>query len=149
MKKIILNLFLALTAVSFLASCKDKDTPTDASVANVPKVGQEFIKQYFSDLTVLRVEKETGGGHNIHFTNGVEVDFDANGNWTEVSAGDNQKLTNTRFIPEKIRNYLAQMYPNYPIHAIKKNAAGYQVELLNFGGEVTFDRDGNYLIVKD
>lgn len=149
MRKIIFNLFFTLTAVSLLVSCKDKDSTAEVGIANVPKTAQEFVKQYFSDLQISRVQKENDGSYDVHFTNGVEIDFDTNGNWTEVSAGNNQKLANTSFIPEKIRNYLAQMYPEKPIHAIKKSATGYQVELLNFDGEVTFDSDGNYLIVKD
>lgn len=147
MRKMILNLFVALTVSSLLLSCKDDDTVV--GISDVPSVGQNFITQYFSNLTVSRVEKETDGSYDVHFTNGTEVDFDASGNWKNVDAADGQTLSNTEFIPQAIRTYLAEMYPNSPINGIEKTSTGYEVELVNFGGEVTFDLNGNYSGVKD
>ncbi len=147
MRKMILNLFVALTVSSLLLSCKDDDTVV--GISDVPSVGQSFITQYFSNLTVSRVEKETDGSYDVHFTNGTEVDFDASGNWKNVDAADGQTLSNTEFIPQAIRTYLAEMYPNFPINGIEKTSTGYEVELVGFGGEVTFDLNGNYLGVKD
>lgn len=147
MRKMILNLFIALTVSSLLLSCKDDDTVV--GISDVPSVGQSFITQYFSNLTVSRVEKETDGSYDVHFTNGTEVDFDASGNWKNVDAADGKTLSNTEFIPQAIRTYLAKMYPAYPINGIEKTSAGYEVELVGFGGEVTFDLNGNHSRVKD
>lgn len=147
MRKMILNLFVALTVSSLLLSCKDDDKVV--GVSEVPSAGQNFITQYFSNLTVSRVEKDRDGSYDVHFTNGTEIDFDAKGDWKNVDAGEGKELSNTAFIPQAIRNYLAQTYPNLAINGIEKTANGYEVELLNFGGEVTFDLNGNYKGIKD
>ncbi len=147
MRKMILNLFVAFVVSSFFVSCKDDDTVV--GISDVPSVGQSFITQYFSNLTVSRVEKESDGGYDVYFTNGTEIDFDANGNWENVDAADGQTLSNTEFIPQTIKAYLVEMYPNYPINGIEKTSTGYEVELVGFQGEVTFDLNGNYTGIKD
>ncbi|MDO5105446.1 PepSY-like domain-containing protein [Capnocytophaga sp.] len=109
---------------------------------------ENFIKTYFPNVAITKIEVEKTKVE-YKLANGVEIDFDLNGNWKEVDAPDNQALTATGFIPEKIRTYLAQMYPDRPVNGIEKTATGYEVEFSNLSFEVAFDLNGNYSHTKD
>ncbi|WP_052456858.1 PepSY-like domain-containing protein, partial [Capnocytophaga cynodegmi] len=74
--------------------------------------------------------------------NGVDVDFDLNGNWINVDARDGQALSNTAFIPQNIINHLGTAYPNNAINGIEKTVTGYEVELIGIKNDIHFNANG-------
>ncbi|WP_052456952.1 PepSY-like domain-containing protein, partial [Capnocytophaga cynodegmi] len=74
--------------------------------------------------------------------NGVDVDFDLNGNWINVDARDGQALSNTTFIPQSIINHLRTAYPNNAINGIEKTVTGYEVELVGIKNDIHFNANG-------
>lgn len=147
MKKII-HRSLTIVASTFLfIACKENRN--FIKVSDIPSTGQSIVNEHFSDLRVAHTEKETDGSYEIEFTNGIKIDFDANGNWKNVDAADGQPLTRTGFIPESIVLFLEQKYPQNAINGIERKTNGYEVELLKTTREIVFDLEGNYVTTKD
>lgn len=141
MKKTILCLFIT---ISFLVSCNDNDS-RNLSFNNLPNEGQSFITEYFSDLKISQSMRDDDGSYDVRFTNGTEIDFDAQGRWTSVKASDRQALLHTSFIPNTITSYITQNYPKNAINSIERIATGYEVELLGLTQELIFDKNGNFV----
>ncbi|GIJ94345.1 hypothetical protein CAPN002_15630 [Capnocytophaga stomatis] len=109
---------------------------------NLPVAAQSFVSKHFSNADVIRTEKESNGTYSVDLSNGVEIDFDANGNWINVDARDGQALSNTAFIPQSILNHITKTYPNNAINSIEKKRTGYEVELVGIKDDVYFDVNG-------
>ncbi|GIJ95793.1 hypothetical protein CAPN001_03620 [Capnocytophaga stomatis] len=109
---------------------------------NLPVAAQSFVSKHFSNADVIRTEKESNGAYSVDLSNGVEIDFDANGNWTKVDARDGQALSNTAFIPQSILNHITKTYPNNAINSIEKKRTGYEVDLVGIKDDVYFDVNG-------
>jgi len=139
-----------LTSIFFLAtfSCLSQKTPITKE--ELPKVAQNFISDNFSDYNldyIIKKEKFTTIEYEVRFREQLEIEFDAQGNWTEV---DGRKTAiSTTFIPKKIRDYVAKKFPNTPISKIEKEKFGrIEVELLN-SIELVFNSDGDFLRIDD
>ncbi|GIM48826.1 hypothetical protein CAPN003_02780 [Capnocytophaga stomatis] len=113
---------------------------------NLPVAAQSFVSKHFSNADVIRTEKESNGAYSVDLSNGVEIDFDANGNWTKVDARDGQDLsilvTSMEFIPQSIVNHVTKTYPNNAINSIEKKRTGYEVDLVGIKDDVYFDVNG-------
>ncbi|ATA88981.1 hypothetical protein CAPN001_03610 [Capnocytophaga stomatis] len=144
MKKNILYIF---ALVAFLVSCGGSNDKV-IGLNDIPNVGQSFINKHFSGLKVSQTVKDNDGSYDVRFTNGTEVDFDTQGNWTSVSAADGQVIADTSFIPDAITSYVAQNYPKNGINGIEKTITGYEVELVGLAQELTFDKNGNFTGLK-
>jgi len=140
-----------LTTILFLAtlSCQSQKTPITKD--ELPKIAQNFISDNFSDYTLdylVKKEKFTTTKYEAKFRERLEIEFDAQGNWTEV---DGRKTTAipTKFIPKKIRDYVAEKFPSTQITKIEKEKFGrIEVKLLN-SIELEFDSDGEFLRIDD
>ena len=113
------------------------DVPTVPSTGTIPETSSNFLKQYFAGVKVIKIEKGRYGVE-VDLENGVDVDFDQNGNWKKVDARDGQALSNTDFIPQSIRDYIAKNYPNNLINGIEKKTSGYEVELVGVEKDIYF-----------
>ena len=115
MKKNILTLvfaiFLSVTAFAQNGMTKFEQLPATA---------QEFIKTYFSDYTIQYIfcDKEFADvDYKIRFEDGTEIEFNAKGEWTDVSS--KQKCIPTGFILKEITDYVTTYHkdmcitPNY------------------------------------
>ena len=84
MKKVLSILVLALIAVQF-AFAGDVIT-RDAK--QLPLTARNFINQYFTKPQISHIKIETGmlgsKKYEVLLTDRTEIDFDSNGNWTEV-----------------------------------------------------------------
>ncbi len=147
MRNFLLNVWVTTMSFMLMAFSCEKDTDL-ISYQNLPNEAQTFVSQYFSDVTVLKTEIESNGGYSVDLSNGTEIDFNSTGIWVKVDARDGQTLSNTEFIPQTIKTYLAEMYPDFPVNGIEKITTGYEIELVNSEKEVMFDLNGNYTGVK-
>ncbi|MFK8301507.1 PepSY-like domain-containing protein [Capnocytophaga stomatis] len=144
MRKLFSKLAIVALATSLMAFSCDKDDLIPYN--NLPVAAQSFVSKHFSNADVIRTEKESNGAYSVDLSNGVEIDFDANGNWTKVDARDGQDLsilvTSMEFIPQSIVNHVTKTYPNNAINSIEKKRTGYEVELVGIKNDIHFDANG-------
>ncbi|MGM5630313.1 PepSY-like domain-containing protein [Apibacter raozihei] len=143
-KKIGLSLVLTLSMTAVIFAQKTVITSNE-----LPQKAQSFLKSYFSNQTVGYIVKDIetrSVDYDVHFANGMEIEFDAEGNWKEVD-GEYQALP-TGFIPSKIINYVTKQYPGTTISKIEKNPFKYEVKLSN-GLELDFNTAGDFVRIDD
>ncbi|MCM1076880.1 MAG: PepSY-like domain-containing protein [Bacteroides sp.] len=148
MKKI--YLFLMLCVFGCLAwSCGDDDDDKNEPIAisDLPAAAKTFINQFYPDVKVSRVTKESSyhnssSEYEVVFANGQEVEFDTAGNWTDIDAPKGQVIP-TGIMPA-IESYVSANYNGSGINEISRELRNYEVELTN-GVELLFDLDGNFL----
>lgn len=137
--KTTLLLFVILSSISLQA----KDIPV--TVSQLPAAAQTFLKTHFPKQKVLYAIKDEGfinTDYEVKLDNFTDIEFDANGNWTEVD-GDDRAIP-TAFIPTSIVTYIKAKFPNMNITKIEKDKRKYEVEL-NGDIEIDFDLKGNFL----
>jgi len=149
MKKLILT-FTALLAIAVIMVSCDKDDDHQIPVASLPVSASTFLNTFFKDVTIRKIEKQTPSATNksaysVELANGIEVDFDQEGNWKEVES-DNDSAIPTGFISSTLVSYVTTNYKAAQISAIDKVTAGFEVELTN-DVDLLFDADGNFIKV--
>ena len=142
MKKIILAAFAMVLSVGTMTA------QTDTSI--LPQNSQDFLEQNFSDLTIAEVEKEDGWlnwdkneMYEVHFTNGIKLDFNENGELTEVDS-NNGEIIPEEIIPQEIRTYLDENEENADLISWEMDDDGQEVGLSD-GRELEFDQNGKFL----
>lgn len=141
-----LNVFKAALLILVFASSislQAKDIPI--TVTQLPAKAQTLLKTHFPKQNVVYVIKDQGlinTDYEVKLDNFTDIEFDANGNWTEVD-GDDRAIP-TGFIPNSIVTYVKSNFPNMNITKIEKSRRKYEVEL-NGDIEIEFDLNGNFL----
>ncbi|MEI0798053.1 PepSY-like domain-containing protein [Brachyspira intermedia] len=132
-KQIILAAFtMMLSVVSAFAA----DMAIQAN--QLPKNAQDFIKANFANDQIVYAEQDRQS-YKVELASGIEIDFDRQGNWTDV-AGNNQPIT-TKFIPANIIKTVESKYPQVPVLEISKEYLSYKLKLGN-NREVYIDNNG-------
>ncbi|MBE8714546.1 PepSY-like domain-containing protein [Sphingobacterium hungaricum] len=141
------NLLLAIPVlfVALFTSCEKESV---VSENELPATAKTFISTNFPSAKVLRVEKQTtassnGTEYSVDLDNRVEIDFDKNGNWTDVDGEDNVSLP-TGFILPVIVTYIETNYASTTINAIEKTRVGFEVDLVN-GLDLEFNANGEFV----
>ena len=146
MKQLVLKLALVFATVFTLTSCEKEEL---IQVENLPTVSTEFLNEHFKDVRIVSVKKETealtGVEYDVVLGNGIDITFDAKGEWKEVEARiDTNPLSTTSFILTPIVDYVDTQFPEAAINGIEKEKTGFDVELTN-GLDLKFDLEGNYI----
>ena len=146
MKKLILT-FTALLAFAIIVVSCDKDDDHQVPATSLPASASTFLNT-FKDVTIRKVEKQTPTATNktaysVELANGIEVDFDQEGDWKEVES-DNDTAIPTGFISSTIVSYVDTNYRTAQISAIDKVTAGFEVELTN-DVDLLFDPSGQFV----
>lgn len=144
--------FLLIGIVACMAwSCSSDDDPADVviSVTDLPKDAQTFLDTYFTNSTIVKVEKDvdnanTGAFYEVTFKDGAEVDFDAAGNWVSIDAPAGGEVP-AELVPEPIRTYVTANYAGQRITEISKELNGYWEIDLSSGTDLYFDGDYNFV----
>ncbi len=126
--------FFLLTIISCILfntnARADDDRPI--TVDKLPKKAQEFIIKHFPHNQIA-VAKQEGmlieKNYDIIFTNGDKVEFDRNGEWTNVSC--KYSRVPDAIIPPQITSYIQRHYPNVKVNGIEKDKWYYEVNLVN------------------
>lgn len=145
MKKIILSA-IVLCTLQLSASAEDK--PIEVSA--LPKQAQTFVSTHFKDskVALATIDKELIGSttYEVKFINGNQVEFDANGKWTDVEC----KATSvpSTIIPEKIATFVNQKHSEAKILKIERDRLGYDLEITG-GVELKFDNKGTFVRYDD
>ncbi|WP_304331008.1 PepSY-like domain-containing protein [Brachyspira innocens] len=133
LKQIIL---LASVMMLSIASVFAADMPIQAN--QLPKKAQDFISANFANDPIVYAEQDRNS-FKAELQSGVEIDFDRNGNWTDV-ASERTPLP-TKFIPANIMKAVEGKYPQVPVLEISKEYLSYKLKLGN-NREVYVDNNG-------
>lgn len=109
----------------------------------LPDAILQFITENFANATVVYAEIDDFK-YEVTLSNGVELEFDMNGNWIEIDC--NNSAVPAALIPANIANMVATSYPNNYIVKIGIKNQKYEVELNN-GVDLVFDINGNFLYI--
>ena len=145
MKKI-LFVFAAMMMFAGIASAdNDRIVPYE----NLPAKAQEFVKKYFPSEKVSYVKEEADFmelSYEVVFAQGTKVEFTGQGEWKEVDC--RYSTLNEELVPEQIRAYVKQNFPDPKFVKIEKGYRDYEVKLTN-RLELTFDMNFNLVDIDD
>ncbi|MBE7639965.1 hypothetical protein GUB10_06440 [Salegentibacter sp. BLCTC] len=138
MKKVILSGFFSLCSFGMFAQ---------ADAKNLPSKAKSFIEQHFSSNTVEIKENSNwqiweDEKYEVKLANGVELDFDEDGNIIEIESQDNTVIP-IEALPSKIISYLEKNYADVQVIGWEKQKKEQEIELAN-GIELEFDGQGNF-----
>ena len=144
MKKVLSILVLALIAVQF-AFAGDVITRKQ-----LPLTARNFINQYFTKPQISHIKIETGmlgsKKYEVLLTDRTEIDFDSNGNWTEVDC--KKAAVPEALIPVSVREYVKTNFPQEMITKIERGRSGVEVELAN-DYSLKFNNKGKFVSMDD
>ena len=116
----------------------------------LPQAAQDFIGKHFPSETVTGVEKgsswefwDNDDMYEAYLSNGVSIDFNKNGEVTEISTGKGTKVP-AAALPVEIVSYVESNYSGLAIVSWGKDDKHQEIELEN-GREFEFDRNGKFL----
>lgn len=137
----------AILSFGILTANADDDTPI--AVEQLPQTARTFINSHFADCRVAYAKQERDlmkVSYEVMFTDGTKLEFDKNGEWKEVDT--KSAVVPSAIVPERIRNYIHDNYPDAAIVAIDRSPRKYEIELSN-GLDVKFDIHYNFIGVDD
>lgn len=115
----------------------------------LPATAQEFVKTYFSDYKIQYIfsDKEFADvDYKIRFEDGTEIEFNAKGEWTDVSS--KQQCIPTGFIIKEITNYVETYHKDMCITDVEREFNRITIEL-NDNLELEFNSKGKLLSYDD
>lgn len=157
MKKIYaLTIACLLIYPLFFYSCsddKENEPETEISKDQLPEKALTFLKKYFKDYEILKVEKEMAGEtviYEVDLQDGYEVVFNSEGDWQQVDAPYGKTIP-TGFIPEPIMQTLNYQYNGYGVAEINTMGQNYHIVLSNNQGgdsiELIFNQSGEIISI--
>ena len=146
MKKILSMIVLALATVQF-AFAGDVITQ---DVKQLPLTARNFINQYFSKPQVSHIKIETNilqsKKYEVLLTDRTEIDFDSNGNWTEVDC--KKVAVPGALIPVFVKEYVKTNFSQEIITKLERGRNGVEVELGN-DYSLKFNNKGKFVSMDD
>lgn len=113
----------------------------------LPQESTEFINEHFSNERVEEIDVDDSWynisdseTYEVRFENGVELDFNSNGEITEIESKEGTAIPHSVF-PQKVREHLEREAPNANVVNWEKDNDGHEVEL-DDGREFEFDKNG-------
>lgn len=137
-KTIIAMAMLIACAIIPLSLNAEGDKPIAAS--ELPTKAQTMIQTHFEGRTVMFAKREQGltiTGYEAVLDNGVQIEFNRNGEWTEIDCG--RSSVPSAVVPSQIAAYVKQHFAGESICQIEQYRKIYEVELTN-GIEIKFNR---------
>ena len=135
MKKLI-TLLLSLSV--FAISAKADDRPIDFD--QLPSAAKTFIQTDFPSLSISFITRDVDlldTTYDVHFTNGLKLEFNSKGSWKEI--GHAKAAIDTKYVPKEIRDCVSARWPDAAVKKIERYRQGYEVELTN-RLELKFDK---------
>lgn len=144
MKKIV-TLLISLAFFATIAKADDK--PIDYE--QLPSAAKSFIEADFARQTISYITKDTDlldTAYNVHFTNGLEIEFNSKGEWKEISCASSP--IDNKYIPRQIIEAVASRWPGEKFKKIERYKYSYEVELTN-SLELKFDKKYRLIEIDD
>lgn len=151
MKKVFISMMMSVIAVIAWGCSTDRDSDdryaSSIRLSELPATAREFIAKYYPEAKISHIDREgsvTTTAYEVTFTDGSEVEFDATGLWTDVSAPKGKAIPTGIVLPA-IDQYVSGYYPGAAINEIERIIpSGYEVDLTN-RLELIFTQDGTFL----
>lgn len=143
-KKIFKSLLILVFAFG-LVSCGSDDDDQLIGVEQLPAQAVNFIDTHFPDAEILSITMDSNDSNSkfeVKLNNGFDIDFDENGQWTEVE-GHGQQVPDA-IIPNPVLAYVQSHYPDAFIEEISKKNGKIKIDLSN-DIDLVFDLDGNFI----
>ena len=115
----------------------------------LPATAKEFVNTYFKDYNIKYIfcDKEFADiDHKILFEDGTEIEFNAKGEWTDISS--KQKCIPTAFILKEITDYVDTYHKDMCITDIEREFNRITIEL-NDTLEIEFNSKGKLISYDD
>ncbi|MVZ65254.1 hypothetical protein GQF61_05265 [Sphingobacterium sp. DK4209] len=139
-------LITMIAGSSFQAIAQEKVIQLNA----LPKTAQAFMSSHYNHEKVSLVKSEkdllSPIEYKVVLTNGTKVEFDKNGNWTEVDG--KKKAVPQDIVPASIKEYVRKSFPNNEIVQISKSSREIEVELTS-GIDLKFNSKGEFIRIDD
>ena len=135
MKKIV-TLLMSLAFFATIANADDR--PIDYE--QLPSAAKSFIEADFAMQSISYITKDMDlldTAYNVHFANGLEIEFNSKGEWKEISCATSP--IDSKYIPRQIIDAVATRWPGEKFKKIERYKYGYEVELTN-SLELKFDK---------
>lgn len=146
MKKTILLLaVMVMTILSFNAQADDMRIDQN----QLPKAARQFIAKHFAKdkIAYASMDKDIiSVDYEVKLQSGVDIDFNGDGHWTDISCSEAQFAVPTSIIPVGISSYVNSNYPSSYIIEISRKHHRFEVELNN-DVDLVFDKAGKFLRV--
>lgn len=116
----------------------------------LPKKVQVFLDRHFGKFKIEKLKYDAEDGEcKVKYANGIEVEFDYNGDWEEIES-DYIPLPKSivDILPLPAIDFIAKRYPRRPIKKIKRKHDGYKVKL-DGSLDIVFGKDGTILKIDD
>jgi len=146
MKKVlsILVLVLATVQMAFAGDVITRDAK------QLPLTARNFINQYFTKPQISHIKIETGilgsKSNEVLLTDRTEIDFDSNGNWTDVDC--KKAAVPAALIPASVKEYVKMNFPQEIITKIERGRSGVEIELGN-DYSLKFNKKGKFVSMDD
>ncbi len=140
MKKQLSKLFAIVAMLLTTSVNATADTDKVIEVSQLPAQAQQTLKQHFSQKKVAIAKAEWdwfSKSYDIVFTDGSKVEFDSDGNWTNIDC--RRSMVPLKLIPSQIVTKVKEMYPDMNVTEIEREKRGYEVTLSN-GLELKFSK---------
>lgn len=143
MKKLFTVISILILSVGAM-SARDRNT-TDKSA--LPDAAQFVLNTYYPSAEISNIKIDSsylvGNDYDVTLADGTEIDFDSEGNVTEVDAKTGKVPDGLVLAP--IRNYVAKNYPKTDIVSVSVDRPSYNYEVeLASGVDLEFDRHGKF-----
>lgn len=139
-------LMTMIVGSSFQAIAQEKFIQLNA----LPKTAQDFMSSHFNHEKVSLVKSEkdllSPIEYKVVLTNGTKVEFDKNGNWTEVDG--KKRAVPQDIVPASIKEHVKKSFPNNEIVQISKSSREIEVELTS-GIDLKFNKKGEFIRIDD
>ena len=134
---------ILMIAICSIVSCNivanvGKDKPI--AVNALPAKAQTMLSKHFNKQKVMLATIESGvitRSYDVVLQNGTKLEFDKKGNLTEIDC--KQGVVPAKLIPQSIKDYLKNNYPDQQVRKLEIKKNEYEVELAN-GMDLTFNK---------
>lgn len=154
--------FVALLSLNSCSSDDDGDTGTDVDLnliadssdhhvnsAALPQPVLTYISTNYPDNTIHEAEVEDNGQFEVELNNGIELVFDAQGNFLGIDDDGDDDFGDEDIaaanLPEKIRNFISTHFAGASIEEAElENNGNYEIEL-STDVKLVFNANGDFL----
>lgn len=145
MKKFMLTVVVIFLTLS--VACADTDRPI--TIDKLPQKAQQFLKSYYPQVGVSFAKEDSdlmSKEYEVVLTNGVKLEFAANGEWKNVEC--KHDAVPAAIVPQPIKSYVEKNYPEAKITKIDRDRRDYEVSLSN-RLELTFNKEFQLIEIDD
>ena len=127
--------------------CSSADDVITKDGNRLPVAASTFIGTYFPECQWqhIKIDKEgMSTNYEVNFVNGVEVDFDGKGNWTDVDTKKSGSPVPAAIVPGFVTAYMqTNNFTTETIQKIEHDRSGYEVDLSS-GISLKFTNSGKF-----